>query len=215
MIKNQFPKREAVRYGREARSFRLGGGHAIAVLLLWFLSGISVQAGILWGDLRGVTLDQTGKALSEVQITIHNLDDDTTRTVVSGSEGSFRVINLRPGRYQLTGQKAGFARAPETTAQVVRGQDRKVYLVLTRQDETGSAQSHLLRRAPAERADMPSAAIPPPPDVSPPATNLLAQTPSPAIPSAQQEHLQILKELEAMKQRITELEARRHSAPPF
>ena len=65
--------------------------------------------GATFGILRGVTRSAEGLPLSGVQVVVHSLDENTDRSIVSDDQGAFLVENLKPGRYQLTANKAGFA----------------------------------------------------------------------------------------------------------
>src|ERR1700679_2662760 len=72
------------------------------------------QAQSTFGDLRGTTRDPSGLALAQATVTVHSLDANTARSVVSGDDGSFAVENLLPGHYQLTAVKADFQSASAT-----------------------------------------------------------------------------------------------------
>jgi hypothetical protein len=61
-----------------------------------------------FGDLRGETQDPSGLPLPNVAVTVHSLDENSDRNVVSGDDGAFLVENLKPGHYQLTAIKEGF-----------------------------------------------------------------------------------------------------------
>jgi hypothetical protein len=68
-----------------------------------------VGAQSTFGTIVGVVQDQTQASLPEVQIEARNLDDNTTRSTKSGSDGSFQFLNVRPGRYQIVAAKPDFA----------------------------------------------------------------------------------------------------------
>jgi hypothetical protein len=74
----------------------------------------SAQAQSTFGDLRGTTRDPSGMALAQATVTVHNLDANTDRSVISGDDGSFVVENLLPGHYQLTAAKMGFQNSAAT-----------------------------------------------------------------------------------------------------
>ena len=62
-----------------------------------------------FGDLRGTTRDPAGLALPQALVTLHNVDENTTRSVVSDDNANFLFENLKPGNYTLTASKEGFA----------------------------------------------------------------------------------------------------------
>ena len=45
-------------------------------------------------------------------VTLHNLDDNTTRSVVTDDNGGFLFENLKPGNYTVSASKEGFAASP-------------------------------------------------------------------------------------------------------
>jgi hypothetical protein len=61
-----------------------------------------------FGDLRGITRDPSGLPLAQATVTVHSIDENNDRNVISGDDGSFAVQNLQPGLYQLTAAKEGF-----------------------------------------------------------------------------------------------------------
>src|SRR5215831_13912852 len=62
-----------------------------------------------FGSIVGVAQDTNSAAVPEAKITIKNLDENTTRTTLSDSQGNFQFLNLKPGRYEVTATKEGFA----------------------------------------------------------------------------------------------------------
>lgn len=66
------------------------------------------NADELFGRVRGIATDPTGAALPGVQLKVTNVGTGGTEEVVSGSDGSFIFINLKPGEYKLAATKSGF-----------------------------------------------------------------------------------------------------------
>ena len=56
-----------------------------------------------FGDIRGTTRDPAGLALPQAVVTLHNLDDNTTRSAVTDDNGSFLFENLKPGQLYSVG----------------------------------------------------------------------------------------------------------------
>jgi hypothetical protein len=82
------------------------------------------------GELRGVTLRADNRPLAQVLVVVHSIEESMDRTVVSGADGSFTVSNLKPGEYQLTANKAGFASSPVKIVAVVPGQSLHIDMIL-------------------------------------------------------------------------------------
>lgn len=66
------------------------------------------------GEVHGVTRYPSGLPMPNAEVAILNGDANVDRTTVSGSDGSFVFKNLKPGEYQLTARKDGFAPSPIT-----------------------------------------------------------------------------------------------------
>ena len=66
----------------------------------------------LLGGVGGVTRDSAGKQpVAQVRITAHNVDTGADRTAISGSDGTFMMPDLEPGRYQVAAARDGFIRS--------------------------------------------------------------------------------------------------------
>ncbi|WP_299268649.1 TonB-dependent receptor [uncultured Psychrosphaera sp.] len=61
------------------------------------------------GFIAGSTVTNTGEKLSEVTVTIKNLDTGLTRNVSTSDNGEFRFPLLPPGNYSVEAVKGGFA----------------------------------------------------------------------------------------------------------
>jgi hypothetical protein len=84
-----------------------------------------------FGDIRGTTRDPSGLALPQTQVTLHNVDENTTRSVLSDDNANFLFENLKPGNYTVTASKDGFAASPTTTLELVARQSARVDLSLS------------------------------------------------------------------------------------
>jgi hypothetical protein len=74
----------------------------------------TASAQIASGNVYGTAKDQQGAAMPGVNVTI--VGETGTRSAVSGSDGTFRFLNLNRGDYTLTLSLAGFA----TTVRKIR-----------------------------------------------------------------------------------------------
>ncbi len=52
-----------------------------------------------FGDIRGTTRDPSGLALPQALVTLHNVDENTTRSALSDDNANFLFENLKPGNY--------------------------------------------------------------------------------------------------------------------
>jgi hypothetical protein len=80
------------------------------LLLLALLMGSlgSAFAQERFGGLSGVVTDPSGSPVPGATITVTNKQTGAVRTVVSGSDGSYRIPDLEPGRYTVAVELSGF-----------------------------------------------------------------------------------------------------------
>jgi Carboxypeptidase regulatory-like domain len=108
---------------------------ALGFTVMGFFS-VSSYAQTTFGDIRGVTSDQQNLALSRTQVTVHSIDDNTNHVVLSDEAGQFLVDNLKPGRYEISAQKEGFASSPATLVELSARQSLRVDLTLGLEQHT-------------------------------------------------------------------------------
>jgi hypothetical protein len=78
-----------------------------AVFLVAVLLPQAVAQSTL-GNVVGVVQDQTDAVVPAASVKIQNLDDNSVRTTVSGADGAFEFLNLKPGKYSIEIQKESF-----------------------------------------------------------------------------------------------------------
>src|ERR1035441_2501865 len=69
----------------------------LAVLLPTCLMLQLTHAQSTFGDLRGTTRDPSGLPLDRAAVTVHSVEENNDRKLLSGEDGSFTVPNLQPG----------------------------------------------------------------------------------------------------------------------
>ena len=83
----------------------------VAVFSLIVLILISYPIVILadvTGSVQGLVRDPSGAAIPNAQVTIVNVDTNLKYQATSGNDGSYRILALPAGKYQLTVTAAGF-----------------------------------------------------------------------------------------------------------
>jgi Carboxypeptidase regulatory-like domain len=83
-------------------------------------------------DLAGTITDPQNAVVAGAKVTIRNLATNATRTVQSGNDGRYTFVGMAPGRYELSVEKAGFARSvnPEVVLEIGRAPEVNVQLKL-------------------------------------------------------------------------------------
>lgn len=81
------------------------------------------------GGIRGTTRNPAGEALPSAQVVVHSVEEKTDRNVTCGSDGTFVVENLKPGKYELVAQAQGFV-SPPTVVELSPGETANVNIAL-------------------------------------------------------------------------------------
>ncbi|MCL6508827.1 MAG: TonB-dependent receptor, partial [Bryobacteraceae bacterium] len=63
------------------------------------------------GGIQGTILDPTGAAVPGAKVTLQDEETGASQESISGPEGFYRFSGLRPGRYTITVEMAGFQKA--------------------------------------------------------------------------------------------------------
>ncbi len=103
----------------------------IVSIALWLatLSPLQVM-GQVQGRVHGRIQDVSGSPVAGTQVVVHDPRDNTDRTIVSAADGSFTMDDLKPGHYQFTAKKQGYADSRVTETDVTAGQDLTLNLTL-------------------------------------------------------------------------------------
>ena len=76
--------------------------HRLSVPLSILLAlAASAAAQTATGNLSGTIRDTTGGVLPGVNVTIRNVATGASRSVVTDSDGRYRIVNVDPGDYEL------------------------------------------------------------------------------------------------------------------
>ncbi|WP_333972574.1 carboxypeptidase-like regulatory domain-containing protein [Alteromonas mediterranea] len=71
------------------------------------------------GSIQGTSIRVNGSSISNVTITIENLDTGLTRSVQSDESGDFRFPLLPAGNYKVTAEKNGFRTTIQDSVKLV------------------------------------------------------------------------------------------------
>jgi len=77
-------------------------------------------------------------------VLVHNVEANADRTISAGSDGTFGIGNLAPGRYQLTASKEGFANSTVIAVELAPGQALELPLTLGLPTQRGGFVRRLL-----------------------------------------------------------------------
>ncbi|HEY2470189.1 MAG TPA: carboxypeptidase-like regulatory domain-containing protein, partial [Terracidiphilus sp.] len=89
--------------------YRFGiAGIAIAILVL-LLCASRCFGQSTFGSIRGTVQDASGAVIPGAQVALHNLDENTDRTVTSDDSGNYVLENVQAGKYRLRASHNGLA----------------------------------------------------------------------------------------------------------
>ena len=116
-------------------------GIAAAMLVLWLISGgVSVSAQSTFGSVVGVVQDKTQAVVPGASVTIHRLEDNSTRSATSDQNGSFEFLNLKPGTYALSAQADGFSEFQIPSAELTSRQALRIDITLAIKSQSQSVE---------------------------------------------------------------------------
>jgi hypothetical protein len=96
------------------------------ILTVLLAAALPAAAQERFGALTGVIRDASGAILPGVTVTITNKETERVTTVVTGGDGSYRVLDLDPGRYTVTFELSGFTSAQMNDVTVLLGKSLEV-----------------------------------------------------------------------------------------
>ena len=88
-------------------------------------------AQVTTAAINGSLRDSTGAAVEGASVTVRNDDTGYTRTVQSGSDGSFQAPLLPLGPYTITAEKTGFSRYVQRGVRLELNQNARLDITLT------------------------------------------------------------------------------------
>jgi len=99
-------------------------------------------------DLVGTITDQKAAVLPGAKVSLRNLATNASRSVQSGDDGRYIFVGMAPGRYELSVEKSGFARAvkPEIILEIGRAPELNVQMAVqgTTQQVTVNGEAEIV-----------------------------------------------------------------------
>jgi hypothetical protein len=103
---------------------------ALAIVSVALLMPGAAFGQSTFGSVRGVAQDDTGAILPDTQVTLHSLDENTDRKVMTDADGNFTLENVKAGRYAVRAQHDGFAETVINGVTVAARQDVRLTVAL-------------------------------------------------------------------------------------
>src|SRR5579863_6405831 len=79
-----------------------------------------------FGEFVGTVKDPSGAVVVGCTVTIKNMGTSATRSATSDATGSYTVVNLEPGNYEITMEMAGFQKITFNNVQLTSRQTARI-----------------------------------------------------------------------------------------
>lgn len=80
----------------------------VLVLASLLIAGTTASAQTVYGSIVGTVADATGSGVPSASVMLTNLGTNEARTAQTDTNGNYTFVNLLPGNYAITIEKAGF-----------------------------------------------------------------------------------------------------------
>lgn len=105
---------------RDSHARRFAIAAVLAVVTGW-VGAASLTGQERFGGLAGVVTDSSKAAVPGATVTVTNKETGAVRTTVSGGDGTYRVAEVEPGRYNVTIELTGFQKVSADDVLVLLG----------------------------------------------------------------------------------------------
>ncbi|MGD0443858.1 MAG: TonB-dependent receptor [Edaphobacter sp.] len=111
-----------------------------ALVIGALLNAVTAGAQSTFGSVRGIVQDNTSAVISDTQVVLHSLDENTERTVNADASGSFIFENVKAGIYSLHAHHDGFADTQMSGISVEARQDVRLTVSLSVASQTTTVE---------------------------------------------------------------------------
>jgi hypothetical protein len=118
-------------------SVLIGKLFALALLIAVSATSAFSQAQASTADLNGTVVDPNGAVVAGATVTARNLGTNIERSATSSGDGTYRLIGLPPGEYEVTAQAATFKKVSINPVRLTVGQAAELRIAM----EIGAADA--------------------------------------------------------------------------
>lgn len=105
--------------------------YGLALMLFYFFATGSLLAQSTFGTILGTVKDSSGSLVPNATVLIVNIDENTSRTVLTNTNGDYEAVNTKPGRYRIEITVAGFETFKTTEVPLVARQTLRIDATLS------------------------------------------------------------------------------------
>src|SRR5580658_3177082 len=128
-------------FGRSAAAFALAA-------VLFQLPTVRSWAQSTFGEFLGTVKDPSGAVVANCMVTVRNVDTSTTRKVITDTNGSYTVVNLEPGTYEITMEAPGLQKVTNPNLPLLARQTVRVDGTLGLATQTQTVEVNVQAEAP-------------------------------------------------------------------
>src|SRR5579864_147729 len=88
------------------------------IFLLSVLYAVAGFAQVTSSSISGFVLDPAGKPIAKAKVTVSDPSHAISRSVFADSSGFYRVVDLPPALYQVSGEAAQFSKTEGPSVQL-------------------------------------------------------------------------------------------------
>jgi hypothetical protein len=121
--------------------------YAVMVAVVQLFTAIS-PAQSTFGEFLGTVKDPSGAVVAGCTVTVKNLGTGAARTATTDSTGSYTVVNLEPGDYEMTMESAGFQKVTRPNLQLLSRQTVRVDGTLALASQAQAVEVNVQAEAP-------------------------------------------------------------------
>jgi hypothetical protein len=105
---------------------------ALAAIVVALMSMVWPVAGqSTFGSIVGAVHDASQGVIAGASVQMRSLEDNSVHSTTAGADGSFEFVNLKPGKYALSAQAAGFAEFQVPSAELNARQTLRIDVTMT------------------------------------------------------------------------------------
>jgi hypothetical protein len=120
---------------------------AVLAAVVQLFTAIS-PAQSTYGEFVGTVKDPSGAVVAGSAITVKNLGTGGARTATTDSTGSFTVVNLEPGNYEMTVEMTGFQKVTHTNLQLLSRQTMRIDTAMALSSQAQTVEVNVQAEAP-------------------------------------------------------------------
>ena len=120
--------------------WRLARLAILSLVVLLVLNGVAMMAQERFGSISGVVTDSTKASIPGVKVTVTNREIGKSLSTTSGTDGSYILRELEPGRYVVRFERTGFTAAEVADVNLLVGKELRIDQTLSVGSTTETVQ---------------------------------------------------------------------------